>query len=115
MRVIPIKAAIPGFANGYRRFSVYIFCRNDLHAGPGGVGEQHIADADGRGDGQAAERVDDGKDLLLRNIGRGLTADGVRAGFLPVTATEVVTMRVGCVTSLAAYSAPRLQVLPVMD
>ena len=24
-----------------------------------------------------AKRVDDGKDLLLRNIGRGLTADGI--------------------------------------
>ena len=34
---------------------------------------------------------------------------------LPVTATDVVTMRVGCVTSLAAYSAPRLQVLPLTD
>ena len=57
-----------------------VFGRDNVDAGPGDVGQQHVADMDGRRGRHALERRDDLEDLALRDILRRLAADDARAG-----------------------------------
>lgn len=79
----------------------YVLRRHHIHAGPGCIGQQNLADVYGGGHHDAFQRADNVKNFLLQGCQlRDLAAHGGRVP--PVTRTVVVTMRVGAVTSLRA-------------